>query len=821
MHHGFQPATPAHRRRAFTRSLASAALSTVLLLSLVNSATAAPTPEPRATATRAHSGTATPSPAPSQSTLPSQRTLTPPATEPLPDGETAGDPATVRNAVGHIGATMRSNADRKRLAVQPTAGPQPEPEALTAPDHPDAPVTGNGPVSSSGLSRMAPAAFSTGHWRPSFGVPGQDVSAWQGTVNWAAQWSLGSRFAYVKASEGSYYTNANFASQYNGSANQGMVRGAYHFAIPSWSSGADQARYFASNGGGWSSDGITLPPVLDIEYNPYQGRTDLGYNSGDTCYSLAGAPMVRWITDFGTTMKQLTGRYPVIYTTTDWWTRCTGNSAAFSDYPLWIAAYPSSASNTPGTLPASWQQYSLWQYSDEGPFVGDSNVWNGDQAGLTRFATGRDDSRGAIVNKWLATGGASGPLGAAKSTADICGLVNGGCYRPYANGNIYWSPATGAYPVTGAFWTAWGQAKWQAGIGYPTSDVTCPSGDAASTTCHQTFQQGNIYSTPKVGTFAVTSAYMPAWKNAGWQYGLGYPKGNVTCGLYGNGCYQPFTQGNIYTSPSTTPQAVTGAYWNAWEEAGFQPNLGYPTGPVTCGLYGNGCYQPFTKGNIYAGPDTAPHAVTGAYWTAWQEAGFQPNLGYPTGPVTCGLYGNGCYQPFTKGNIYAGPDTAPHAVTGTYWNAWREVGFQPNLGYPTGPVTCGLYGNGCYQPFTKGNIYAGPDTAPHAVTGAYWTAWQQAGFQPNLGYPTGPVSCGLYKSGCYQPFTKGNVYSSPTSGAHAVTEPYRDAWRQAGWQMGKLGYPTGAAVAGLGYRTVPFEGGSMAWTTSGVKVSYR
>lgn len=39
--------------------------------------------------------------------------------------------------------------------------------------------------------------------------------------------------------------------------------------------------------------------------------------------------------------------------------------------------------------------------------------------------------------------------------------------------------------------------------------------------------------------------------------------------------------------------------------------------------------------------------------------------------------------------------------------------------------------------------------------------------------------------------------------------------------MGRLGYPTGAAVAGLGYRTVPFEGGSMSWTAAGVKVSYR
>ncbi|MGN7249504.1 LGFP repeat-containing protein, partial [Arthrobacter sp. SAFR-014] len=168
--------------------------------------------------------------------------------------------------------------------------------------------------------------------------------------------------------------------------------------------------------------------------------------------------------------------------------------------------------------------------------------------------------------------------------------------------------------------------------------------------------------------------------------------------------------------------------------------------------------------------------------------------------------------------IYWSPTTGAHAVTGAYWTGWQEAGFQPAIGYPTGPVTCGLYGNGCYQPFTKGNIYWSPTTGAHAVTGAYWTGWQEAGFQPAIGYPTGPVTCGLYGNGCYQPFAKGNIYWSPTTGAHAVTEPYMSAWRSAGWQKGKLGYPTSAAVAYRGYRTVYFQGGSMTWTTSGVTV---
>src|SRR5690242_15584804 len=98
---------------------------------------------------------------------------------------------------------------------------------------------------------------------------GQDVSSYQGSVNWTAQWNAGSRFAFIKATEGTYYTNPSFAQQYNGSYNVGMIRGSYHFARPDTTSGATQADYFVNHGGGWSADGKTLPGALDIEYNPY------------------------------------------------------------------------------------------------------------------------------------------------------------------------------------------------------------------------------------------------------------------------------------------------------------------------------------------------------------------------------------------------------------------------------------------------------------------------------------------------------------------------------------------------------------------------
>ncbi|MFJ1757176.1 lysozyme [Kitasatospora sp. NPDC088134] len=195
-------------------------------------------------------------------------------------------------------------------------------------------------------------------------TPGLDVSSYQGNVAWSTAYANGARFAYVKATEGTTYTNPYFAQQYNGSYNVGMIRGAYHFALPNVSSGATQAAYFVSHGGGWSRDGRTLPPALDIEYNPY----------GATCYGLSQASMVNWIRDFSNTVHTRTGRYPTIYTTTDWWTTCTGNNGSFgATNPLWIARYSSSV----GTLPNGWSYQTIWQYADAGTFPGDQNRFNG------------------------------------------------------------------------------------------------------------------------------------------------------------------------------------------------------------------------------------------------------------------------------------------------------------------------------------------------------------------------------------------------------------------------------------------------------------
>jgi GH25 family lysozyme M1 (1,4-beta-N-acetylmuramidase) len=205
------------------------------------------------------------------------------------------------------------------------------------------------------------------------GLPGLDVSSWQGNVDWATVAANGARFAYVKATESTTYVNPYFTQQYVGSHQVGLVRGAYHFALPDRSSGAAQAAFFATNGGAWSADNQTLPGALDIEYNPY----------GPTCYGLSQSAMVSWIAGFLNEYYARTGRWATIYTTTNWWQQCTGNYAGFGASPLWIARW----SDNVGPLPAGWSTYTFWQWTNQPvEFPGDQDVFNGSQEALVALA---------------------------------------------------------------------------------------------------------------------------------------------------------------------------------------------------------------------------------------------------------------------------------------------------------------------------------------------------------------------------------------------------------------------------------------------------
>ncbi|MHC6176491.1 cell wall-binding repeat-containing protein [Glutamicibacter sp. X7] len=245
-------------------------------------------------------------------------------------------------------------------------------------------------------------------WRPP-GVLGIDVSRHQGQVDWSYAKNKGVRFSYAKATQSwpdGLYKDPNFTQNYTGAAAAGLLRGAYHFALPAHSSGAAQAKEFLANGGGWSADGKTLPPLLDIEWNPYSA-TSYPQGRGDVCYGMTPAELVAWIKDFGSTIKSATGRLPMIYTAQSWWDQCTGDSTAFASWPLHVSLYPTAAvPKNPRELPEGWKSFNMWQYTSNSDLIGsnryvDANVWNGDLTSLKDFARNTRSTPYRMVTDYL------------------------------------------------------------------------------------------------------------------------------------------------------------------------------------------------------------------------------------------------------------------------------------------------------------------------------------------------------------------------------------------------------------------------------------
>jgi GH25 family lysozyme M1 (1,4-beta-N-acetylmuramidase) len=205
-------------------------------------------------------------------------------------------------------------------------------------------------------------------------VTGPDVSRWQhpsgAGIDWSAVRGSGHDFTFIKATEGASYTNAYFSADWSAAGRAGLYRGAYHFARPSTGSAAAQARYFAATIGDQSRP-QTLPPTLDLE------------ESG----GLSPAALVSWTRTFLTTVQQLTGRTPIIYTYPYFWRTAMGGTTAFTTYPLWIASY----SSAPPTL--GWPKWTFWQYTASGTVRGvpgtgavDVNRFNGSMADLAALA---------------------------------------------------------------------------------------------------------------------------------------------------------------------------------------------------------------------------------------------------------------------------------------------------------------------------------------------------------------------------------------------------------------------------------------------------
>jgi GH25 family lysozyme M1 (1,4-beta-N-acetylmuramidase) len=292
--------------------------------------------------------------------------------------------------------------------VTPTATASPPPGPSPA-----APASsGPPPVTSPPAGGLEPAvAGAVGGQAAASAAPrtlaGLDVAGFQhpggAAISWSAVAKAGYKFAAVKATEGDYYVNPWAASDLKGAKAAGLVVTPYHFAVPNASGGAAQAQ-FAVEYSGYAAGARTLPLMLDIEYDPYNST-----DHANECYGLNAAKMTAWLSAFVTAARSLTGQYPVIYTTADWWDTCTGRSSAFSADPMWVAAYGTASP----PKPAGWRVWTFWQYSSGGTVPGvasarttDLDIFSPSAIGLIDPG-GQSAKTGARVSLPVASLGAS------------------------------------------------------------------------------------------------------------------------------------------------------------------------------------------------------------------------------------------------------------------------------------------------------------------------------------------------------------------------------------------------------------------------------
>ncbi|MGH3676872.1 MAG: LGFP repeat-containing protein [Mycobacterium sp.] len=94
--------------------------------------------------------------------------------------------------------------------------------------------------------------------------------------------------------------------------------------------------------------------------------------------------------------------------------------------------------------------------------------------------------QGAILEKFLDTGSASGPLG--QPISDEQAGPNGGRYNKFQSGVVYWTAQTGAHIMQGKIRAAWEDTGGAGGpLGYPTTDEIVIAGGSRAE-----FQHGVI-----------------------------------------------------------------------------------------------------------------------------------------------------------------------------------------------------------------------------------------------------------------------------------------------------------------------------------------
>jgi lysozyme len=185
-----------------------------------------------------------------------------------------------------------------------------------------------------------------------FPVHGIDISRWQAEIDWRAVRAAGTRFVFIKATEGGDHIDPRFRANWEGAKAAGIPHGAYHFVY--WCRPAhEQAQWFVQH---IPVEANALPPVLDVEWNGHS-RTCPRKVPAET----AREKMRLMLQE----LERHTGKKPIIYTDITFHKDVIEGTTEFDRYPFWIRSTAAPPEDRYRNRP--WE---FWQYTTTGRIPG-------------------------------------------------------------------------------------------------------------------------------------------------------------------------------------------------------------------------------------------------------------------------------------------------------------------------------------------------------------------------------------------------------------------------------------------------------------------
>ncbi len=213
-----------------------------------------------------------------------------------------------------------------------------------------------------------------------YAIHGIDISRWQGDIDWAQVRAAGTRFAFIKATEGGDHIDPRFQQNWANARAAGVPTGAYHFVY--WCRPAhEQAQWFVQHIPS-TNDNLSLPPILDVEWNGHSR----------TCPRKVAPELAR--EKMRLMLRELeahTGRKPIIYTDIPFHKDVIEGTTEFDEYPFWIrstAARPEERYSN--------RRWEFWQFTTTGRVPGirgdvDRNAFYGSEKDFVAWTRGEFD----------------------------------------------------------------------------------------------------------------------------------------------------------------------------------------------------------------------------------------------------------------------------------------------------------------------------------------------------------------------------------------------------------------------------------------------